>query len=240
MEIKGVLFDKDGTLLEFHQMWLKVSQGVVGVLLERYPNQSVISTECLLSAIGVSGERVDNSGLLASNPVKDIALAWFEILIPDCSPTRFIDEVKTLFNQQVEKNSALIQALPGIEAVLIALKQNGFKLGIATADTKAATLYSLEQANLLGLFDFIGYSDGDIAPKPAPALMEAFCRQCGLTAGQVVMLGDTVSDMKFGRNAGAISVGVLTGTATRAELAPHARLVLASVADFNPGLLDMA
>lgn len=238
MDIKGVLFDKDGTLLEFHQMWLTVSQRVVGVLLERYPAHAITGAESLLVAIGVYGDRIDNRGLLASNPVEDTALIWFEMLMPDCSMTAFIDEVKALFNQTVMENPGLIKVLPGIEAVLITLKQHGFKLGIATADSKAATLYSLEQTGLLEFFDFIGYSDGDIEPKPAPDLMEAFCRKCGLMARQVVMFGDTVSDMVFGQNAGATSVGVLTGTATEAELAPHALMVLASVADFTPGLLD--
>ncbi|MFZ6043603.1 HAD family hydrolase, partial [Vibrio natriegens] len=116
----------------------------------------------------------------------------------------------------------------------------GYKLGIATADTKAATLYSLEQSGLLGLFDFIGYSDGDIAPKPAPALMNAFCAHCDLTPDQVVMFGDTVSDMVFGRNAGARRIGVLTGTATEEELRPYADFVLHSVADFSPSLLETA
>ena len=80
MEIKGVLFDKDGTLLEFHQMWLKVSQGVVAALLTRYPAQDEVSATVLLEAIGVYGERVDNYGLLASNPVEDTSKKWFDML----------------------------------------------------------------------------------------------------------------------------------------------------------------
>lgn len=255
-KVKGVLFDKDGTLLEFHHMWLKVAQGVVNALLAAYPARSDITDEkidaetddassdvtaqSLLTAIGVFGERVDNHGLLASNPVEDTADAWYAMLQPSCSRDAFTCQVKTLFNQQVEAQPELIQALPGIEESLIKLKQMGYKLGIATADTKAATLYSLEQSGLLGLFDFIGYSDGDIAPKPAPALMNAFCAHCDLTPDQVVMFGDTVSDMVFGRNAGARRIGVLTGTATEEELRPYADFVLHSVADFSPSLLETA
>ncbi len=240
MDVKGVLFDKDGTLLEFHHLWLKVSQAVVEALLLQYPQPAVDSADRLLAAIGVYGDRVDNRGLLASSPLEDIAATWFGMLTPGCSEPSFTARVKSLFNQQVAGHPELIKALPGIKTVLIKLKQQGLKLGIATADSKAATLYSLEQAGLIELFDFIGYSDGDIAPKPDPALMEAFCRSCGLTARQVVVFGDTVSDMKFGQNAGATAVGVLTGTATEAELAPYAWRVLPSVADLTPGLLAQA
>ncbi|MDO6542231.1 HAD family hydrolase [Photobacterium sanguinicancri] len=240
MDIKGLLFDKDGTLLEFHQMWLKVSQGVVTALSHRYCTEMqrhLLTEDHLLEAIGIHGEYVDNHGLLAANPVEDTAEAWFKMLTPSCELAVFTAQVKALFNQQVEDNPSLIQPLPGVKDTLIKLKQKGFRLGIATADTKDSTIYSLEKAGLIDLFDYLGYSDGDIAPKPAPALLQGFCERCDLTPAQVVMFGDTVSDMAFGLNAGAGKVGVLTGTATQDELAPHADCILASVADFEPECL---
>lgn len=239
MEIKGLLFDKDGTLLEFHQMWLHVAQGAAADTLVSYAAENLhnIDNIALLAAIGVHGEHVDNHGLLASNPVEDTAEAWYQLLQLSSDKTRFSHTVKQLFNKQVEDNPALIQALPGVKDKLIALKAQGFKLGIATADSKDATLYSLMQAELHDLFDFVGYSDGDIAPKPAPALLHAFCQIGDLEPEQVIMFGDTVSDMKFGRNAGACTIGVLTGTASEDELQPYADITLYSVADFNTELL---
>lgn len=239
MEIKGLLFDKDGTLLEFHQMWLHVAQGAAADTLTAYAaeNNHHLDDVALLAAIGVHGNDVDNHGLLASNPVEDTADAWYQLLQLSSDKAQFSRTVKQLFNKQVEDNPTLIQALPGIKAKLLNLKQQGFRLGIATADSKDATLYSLMLAELIDLFDFVGYSDGDIAPKPAPALLHAFCQHCDLVPQQVIMFGDTVSDMKFGRNAGASTIGVLTGTATEDELQPYADTVLYSVADFNSDLL---
>lgn len=243
MEIKGLLFDKDGTLLEFHQMWLRVAQGAARDIKSYFGNDKTItdvSEKELLLAIGVDGDYVDNHGLLASNPVEDTAEAWFGMMTPSCSLGEFTVLVKQMFNQQVEDNPSLIQPLPGVKKTLVELKHKGFKLGVATADTKDSTLFSLEQAGLKELFDFIGYSDGDIDPKPAPALLNAFCDACDLMAHEVVMFGDTVSDMEFGSNAGARKVGVLTGTATETELTPYADLVLDSVSDFVPECLALA
>ncbi|WP_116474137.1 HAD family hydrolase [Zobellella maritima] len=241
MEIKGLLFDKDGTLLEFHQMWLKVAQGAASDILRQYRPMSGagarVSEQQLLEAIGIWGDHVDNHGLLASNPVEDTAVAWYALLQLDGELLQFTRDVKACFNRQVEENPLLIQPLPGIRDKLIAWKQKGFKLGVATADTRDATLYSLRQAGLLELFDYVGYSDGDIAPKPDPALLRGFSERCGLEAHHIVMFGDTVSDMEFGHNAGARRVGVLTGTATADELTPHADLVLMSVVDFEPEIL---
>lgn len=244
MEIKGLLFDKDGTLLEFHQMWLQVAKGAAADTLNAYPaesssydNNTNVDITALLAAIGVHGDYVDNHGLLASNPVEDTAEAWYQLLQLSSDKSLFSQTVKKLFNKQVEDNPALIQALPEVKDKLIDLKAQGFKLGIATADSKDATIYSLIQTQLHDLFDFVGYSDGDIAPKPAPALLHAFCQVCDLVPEQVIMFGDTVSDMKFGRKAGASTIGVLTGTATEDELKPYADIVLYSVADFNTDLL---
>ncbi|CAM4184664.1 HAD family hydrolase [Vibrio neonatus] len=234
---KALLFDKDGTLLEFHNMWLNVARAAceqVKAYSEQHNANSNVTSSELLLAIGVEGDVVDNYGLLASNPVEDTALVWFELLKPKVTLVEFTQITKLAFNEQVEQNPQWIEALPGIGDKLSQLKQQGMLLGVATADTKDSTLYTLQQSGLEGLFDYVGYSDGDIEPKPAPALLNAFCEQCGIKPHEVIMFGDTVSDMEFGRNAGAKNVGVLTGTAQQHELEPMADIVIASVADFNP------
>ncbi|SHF97478.1 HAD family hydrolase [Vibrio gazogenes] len=235
-KFKALLFDKDGTLLEFHNLWLNVSRGA-SEMIKGYSdlhqgNQNITITE-LLFAIGVEGDVVLNHGLLASNPVEDTAQAWFELLKPEVSIEEFTKVTKAAFNNQVKENPDWVEALPGVTEKLSSLKQQGMHLGIATADTKDSTLYSLSQSGLTELFDYIGYSDGDIEPKPAPALLDAFCQQCGIKPHEVIMFGDTVSDMEFGHNAGAKKVGVLTGTALRSELEPVADLVIPSVAHFD-------
>ena len=63
MKFKAMLFDKDGTLLEFHKMWLNVSRGacerVKSYSDQHQGNQTVTPAELLL-AIGVEGDVVDN------------------------------------------------------------------------------------------------------------------------------------------------------------------------------------
>ncbi|QTF08689.1 HAD family hydrolase [Brenneria izadpanahii] len=232
MRFKGLLFDKDGTLLEFHSMWLLIARAVAARLLQAHPNVTV-SAQSLLTAIGASGDRIANHGLLATHPAEDIAKAWYRLMAISGDLALFTRQVKGLFNSQVEENPLLIRALPGVKETLAGLKEQGFKLGVATADSKDATIFSLEKAGIYHLFDYIGYSDGDIAPKPAPVLLHRFCARCDLNAGDIVIFGDTVSDMLFGRNAGAKRVGVLTGAASREDLEPYADMILSSVADFN-------
>ena len=44
------------------------------------------------------------------------------------------------------------------------------------------------------------------------------------------MIGDSTHDLDSGRAAGMVTVAVLTGVASRADLEPHADVVLADIA----------
>ena len=75
------------------------------------------------------------------------------------------------------------------------------------------------------------------APKPAPDVIHAFAGLTGLAPAEIAMVGDNRHDMQTGRAAGAgLLVGVLSGTGTRAALAPLADVLLNSVVEL-PALL---
>jgi phosphoglycolate phosphatase len=50
-----------------------------------------------------------------------------------------------------------------------------------------------------------------------------------LAPDRIAMIGDSTHDLVAGRAAGMITVGVLTGPATREDLAPHATVVLPDI-----------
>ena len=69
-----------------------------------------------------------------------------------------------------------------------------------------------------GYFDIIrGQKDG-VPIKPDPAGVFAILRQWNLTAEDILYLGDTATDMKTGKSAGAFTVGALWGFRDRREL----------------------
>ena len=59
--------------------------------------------------------------------------------------------------------------------------------------------------------------------------MTAFINETGLNPANVMMVGDSIHDLKAGRAAGVKTCGVETGPATREELAPFADFVLPSI-----------
>ncbi len=235
MTIQGLLFDKDGTLISFTPLWPAIARDCAQQLLAT--TDSGVDEDNLLAAIGVQGEGIDPQGILAVEPVSATAAAWYALLQPAISPAAFAQQVSRMMQQSLYAHPQWLAAIADVPAQLRQWRAQGYRLGVATADSQDSTRFCLAQTGLLELFDFIGTSDGELAAKPDPALLHAFCAETGLRPQQVIMFGDTPSDMAFGRNAGAFSVGVLSGTATAAELAPLAHSIVPSVADFDPARL---
>ena len=114
-------------------------------------------------------------------------------------------------------------------AVLGALRDMGLKVGLATNDAEASARRHLEQLRLTSLMDFVAGYDSGHGAKPAPGMIHAFARAIGVDARRVALVGDTLHDLDSARAAGAVSIAVLSGVATREELAPHADFVVADI-----------
>ena len=109
------------------------------------------------------------------------------------------------------------------------LRARGLVLGVATNDAEASAHAHLHAAGIAGHFDHVLGYDSGYKPKPAPDMLLGFAARAGLPPDSVAMVGDSPHDLHAGRAAGMVTVGVLTGLADAATLAPHADLVLPDI-----------
>lgn len=78
-DVRGVIFDKDGTLIEFRPFWIPVTCRVLSRLRELYRADAIEYQDCL-SALGVSeGGEVDPEGQLAIGTYGTISRAVSEV-----------------------------------------------------------------------------------------------------------------------------------------------------------------
>jgi len=229
--IAGILFDKDGTLLDYHATWAPLNKQAA---LEAAGGDAALA-ERLLVATGydpASDSHVPNS-LLVSASNAEIAGSWAAMLGAD--PHVLTQRVTAVF----EANSAATAvAVAGMAAVLAALKARGLALGVATNDSEESAYQSLGPFGVLEHFSYVVGFDSGHGAKPGPGMVEGFCAATGLAPANVAVVGDSLHDMEMGRQAGAgLLVGVLTGTSGRADLAAHAHHVLDSVGELE-ALLD--
>ncbi len=230
MKIKGILFDKDGTLLEFNRTWRPIASQVIDEVASHY---NFKDKKALAESIGLFEHSIDPNGSLSAGTNKDVALDMLATLQQECIACTDVEHIKWS-TQIFNKVAASLPFYPveGVVETIRILKEKGYHIGLATADSLENAKLFLEKTGLAIYFDYIGADDGLINPKPAPDYMNNFCKQYTLKPSEVVVVGDTMADMNFGINSGAgLIVGVLSGTGTRSLLGDSATVIINSVKD---------
>ena len=229
MTIKGILFDKDGTLLEFDKTWRPIAGKVILEIMKEYGLGEDYRTR-LSVAIGLHEHTIDPGGSLSSGTNKDVADDFLKVLDGSIDEKEFIAWSTATFNKVAA--SLPFYPVEGVLDAVLELEARGIRIGLSTADTVENGTLFLEKTGLLEHFDYIGADDGIVNPKPATDYMEIFCSRFGLRPEEVAVVGDTMADMNFAKNSGAgLIIGVLSGTGTEELLSAHADLVLESVND---------
>ena len=222
MNYRGIVFDKDGTLLDFNRTWLPIYLHAAN----EFASGVATLAEQLLTRHGFDPERgrFESGSLLAAGNNHQIADAWaLQLQQPD-QVEAFARRLNDIFRDQGRIQATAVQGLAG---TLEQLKRRGYILGVATADSYQGIINTLQAFDVLEQFDFLAGYDSGHGVKPEAGMVSAFCEQTGIACEQVVVVGDNRHDIEMGRNANAgVCVGVLTGTSERGDLESIADIVL--------------
>lgn len=215
--IKGLLFDKDGTLFDYQTTWGPWATGFISELSKGDPDLRDMIARALEFDLNTGNFRPE-SHFVAGTSEKVLAV------ILDVVPGITRDKLEQFYYDSTER-ADLAPPVP-LAPLLKRFKDEGIKLGVATNDHETAALGQLSKAGIAEHFDFIAGFDSGYGAKPEPGMQRAFCEQVGLSSDQVAMVGDSTHDLEAGQNAGMVTIGVLTGMALRDDLAPMATVVL--------------
>lgn len=227
--IKGVVFDKDGTLFDFNAVWSVWCDRVIGELSlgDEY------LADRLAGSIGYNrAEKTFISGsLIVSGAADDSAHAMTALL-----SEHSLENVKDVCTRlSIDLPLAPVN---GLEDTLGKLKSSGFKLGVATNDSETSAHEQLLAVDIARHFDFVCGYDSGFGGKPAPGMLLAFCKATNLAANEIAMVGDSLHDINAGVAAGVgLTVGVLTGPAGESELTGDADVVMADIRGLTELLL---
>ena len=104
--------------------------------------------------------------------------------------------------------------IPGVVETVRSLREQGLKIGSTTGYTSQMMEQVLPRASELGYeADCVVTPDITGASRPTPFMLYECMRRMNVyPPSAVVKVGDTVVDIQEGKNAGAWSVGILTGS----------------------------
>lgn len=207
--IKAILFDKDGTLLKFSDIWV---DSIVKFLNEK--NLSEDKKKNLFKKIGVKeNNEVEENSILSSETVKDLALIFSEFL--DGEIDEIYREIDDFLLEFLKENKEEIVETCDLKNLFIDLKNRGIIIGLFTSDNFRNAKFSMEYLNLDNFIDF--YAAADLyEKKPNTESLEIFKEKYSLKDEEIIIVGDSKVDMIFGKD--TIKLGVLCGTGSREML----------------------
>jgi len=219
--LRGIIFDKDGTLFSFADTWGAWCERLVVALA---PDDKTLQRR-LGDAVGFDMQtKAFVAGSAVVNASADETCSLLAELLPEFTV------------KQIEATGLdLLEGLPlspvtDLPSLFVTLRNSGFKLGLATNDYEVVAHKHLKQLAVIDQFDFICGYDSGFGSKPGSGMIEAYCKATELDVSEVVMVGDSTHDLLAGRAAGVgLCVGVLTGPAEAEDLAAHADEILGDI-----------
>ena len=229
-KLKGLVFDKDGTLFDFDATWSAWTKS----FLMDLSGGSLAKANRLGEAIGFDcrNVRFDPSSPVIAGTLVEVA----DILLPHLPGTTTAGLV-THMNATAARapQAEVVPLVPFVEGLAV----RGLALGVATNDAESSARAHLSSVGILKQFDFVAGCDSGFGAKPKPGQLLAFADAMNLRPEHCAMVGDSRHDLSAARAAGMFSIGVLTGLASEADLSPFADVVLADIGAL-PAWLDAA
>lgn len=226
IEIELIVFDKDGTLVELHAPWGRWAE-MVGEALA-----GLIPPPQFLSRIGWD---TATRRIMAETPLAIASAATLQAVIATWLYEAGLGWTAAMSKATAATTETAAPTAPpvcALQPLFAALAARGLKLAVVTSDDRAGVERDLGPHGVLQYLDAIIGGDAGLAAKPAPDMLLAACATAGVAPERAIVVGDSLADMWMGRAAGAgLVIGVLSGAGTAAVLAPHADMLLASVAE---------
>ncbi len=235
-QIKGILFDKDGTLINSEQRLLatanlRINEAKIFFESENKSKKLISKLEKLLSkAYGVSSNSVSPNGSIAIASNKDNLLTtatvfcifgkgWHESL----KIANYIFEAAN--KQLIKSNTNLGDLLPGVKELLNRCSNNSIKTGIISNDSRAGIQQFIHQNKIEDHFPFF-WSAEDHPAKPNPDSVLGLCRLMNLKASECILIGDSDTDMSMAQESGiALALGYNGGWETPPKLYEHHHII---------------
>ncbi len=190
--LRAVLFDVDGTLLDTKDAWMAAFDAGLAAVGSR-------------AMTGAEGFR------WIGTPIETIYAGRCGL-----SGDHLVRAVAAFQKAESDSVDLGVRAFPGVREALGSI--HAWRLGAITNKRRDTTLRAFRAAGLEGSFDVVLGGDSVTRKKPSPEPVREAASELHVDAAACAVVGDTENDVRAGRDAGAVTVGVTWGYGNRARL----------------------
>ena len=230
-----IVFDKDGTLIDFDAMWGGWAEGLAD-RLEATLGGPIRAQLHHQIGYDTAARRTIPGSPLAATPMADLRVMTTDLVARSTGRSWRAADAAVGGAWAPPDPVGLARPLTDLVELFSVLRAARRKVAIVTSDDRAPTEATLASLEIAGLVDALVCADDGLPSKPAPDTLLHACRTAGVEPIRTAMIGDSVADMTM---AGAAGVGrriaVLSGIGRRPELEPLCDVVIDSIALLLPG-----
>ncbi|NEP19739.1 MAG: HAD family hydrolase [Leptolyngbya sp. SIO4C1] len=222
-DIAAVLFDKDGTLAGVAAYLQQLGQLRSRLLEAQVPSVG----DAVRQALGL-GAQVQPGGLLAAGSrAENVAAAVACLIAAGCDRSvaqRRVTEAFAKADAALTPKAPHTPPLVGATALIKALDWAGVKLGIVSADSQPNVDDFVQTYRLTPYFGLVQGLSPALPVKTEPAFWQQACRTLAVSPAQLLVIGDSATDVKLAADSGAAGfIGVTGGWSEPAAIATTAQ-----------------
>lgn len=194
LKVKGIILDLDGTIVDSREAYVEAGKAAF----------AAIGQEKVDIKIAKEIPRRLEQNLSISNMINGIDMQ------------KFLD---AYLQSYYKVTATKTKPIPNVSETLKKLSQKA-KLALVTMRhvPREKVIEELENFGLAKYFQVIVTALDTSQPKPSPEALIKCAKQFGIRISECAVVGDSIADVRAGRNVGAKTVAVLSGIFTREEL----------------------
>jgi phosphoglycolate phosphatase-like HAD superfamily hydrolase len=198
---KGILFDFIGTTV-----WESIPDTVSHCFNDAFQQNGIIVNQSFIN---------QNRGKNKREVI--------QIAIGESGGSGHVDEILKAFDLSIALHLSNFSVAPDAQSVFNQLKSRGIRIGLGSGLSRDSFDLILNHLNWRAQdFDYLGTAEEVGKGRPDPAMIFNMMRKLNIVnPKEFLKVGDTVSDIQEGKNAGVVTMALLAGTQPDHKLLQH-------------------